>query len=354
LLRNDYNFVMTSRSNIGLVYLGVRGGGAQLTQQLLEEFQGKNLDCDMLLSSGNELLQTYTGAHSLTIFKSFKKKWLYLVPLSKYERYFDTYIKQLKDSKVKIVLFTMAHPLNIQLMALLKKEGIKTVILVHDFRRHPGELWPSSRHIKKFISNSDVVISLSSFVHKAITSETKKVILSDLPTENPHNIAVTSQYIPYCLFIGRIKRYKGVTNLIRAWVDLKPTDVKLLIAGEGRIPRKTRQISNILTLNKWLSNEEIHQLVANASFLILPYIEASQSGILKVAAAYNKPCVVTPVGALTDYYNFGYPCIISKNTEKKAIQESLQKALDGLWDQAEKKIGPPSITEIMIRLISKV
>jgi hypothetical protein len=62
---------------------------------------------------------------------------------------------------------------------------------------------------------------------------------------------------------------------------------------------------------------------------------------------------VTPVGALTDYYNFGHPCIISKNTEKKAIQESLQKALDGLWDQAEKKIGPPSITEIMTRLVSE-
>ncbi len=353
MLRNDYNLVMTSRSNIGLVYLGVRGGGAHLTNQLLEEFQGKNLDCHMLLSSGNELLQSCTGAHSLTIFKSFKKKWLYLVPLSKYERYFDTYIKQLKDRKVKIVLFTMAHPLNIQLMVLLKKEGIKTVILVHDLRRHPGEFWPSSRHIKKFISNSDIVISLSSFVHKAITSETKKVILSDLPTENPYNIVDTSHYIPYCLFIGRIKKYKGLKNLIRAWVDLKPTEVKLLIAGEGRIPRKTRQVSNILTLNKWLNNEEIHQLVANASFLVLPYIEASQSGILKVAAAYNKPCLVTPVGALPDYFKFGHPCIVSSGTDEVSIRESLERALDGLWDHTEKESSPPSITEIMIRLISE-
>lgn len=341
---------MTSKSHIGIVYLGVRGGGAQLTYQLLEEFQEINLNSHLLLSSGNELLQTYTGAHSLTIFKSFKRKLLYLVPLSKQSPYFHAYIKMLKESQVKIVLFTMAHPLNIQLMAMLRKEGIRTVILVHDLQRHPGELWPSRRYIKKFISNSDVVITLSSFVHKAIESETKEVVMSDLPMEIAHKIENNSQYIPYCLFIGRIKKYKGVKNLISAWADINPTGLKLLIAGEGRMPRKTRKVKNLLTLNRWLSNEEIHQLVANSSFLILPYIEASQSGILKIAAAYNKPCVVTPVGALADYYNFGYPCIVSKNTDKYSIQESLQKALDGLWDHAEKKFSPPPITEIIYRL----
>jgi glycosyltransferase involved in cell wall biosynthesis len=344
---------MRENPKIGLVYLGVRGGGAQLTNQLLGELQEINVNCHLLLSSRNEVLQKYSQAHSLITFKSFKKKWLYLLPFSKHRSYFDTYIKQLKESNVQIVLFTMAHPLNIQLMARLREEGIKIAILVHDLQQHPGELWPSRRHIDKFINMSDVVICLSSFVHSAVLSETKQVLLSDLPTEIPHKIVKSAQDIPYCLFIGRIKKYKGVKTLIKAWIDLNPSEIKLLIAGQGRVSKKTGKIRNILMINRWLSNEEIHQLVAHASFLVLPYIEASQSGILKVAAAYNKPCVVTPVGALPDYFKFGHPCIISKDVDKDSLLESLQKAINGQWDHAEKKISRPSITEIIARLVKE-
>jgi glycosyltransferase involved in cell wall biosynthesis len=161
----------------------------------------------------------------------------------------------------------------------------------------------------------------------------------------------STQPFSYCLFIGRIKKYKGLNTLIKAWEELDQSQIKLLIAGEGRIPKKAKKQKNILTVNKWLNNNEIHQLVANASFLVLPYIEASQSGILKIAAAYNVPCLVTPVGALPDYSRFGHPCIISKSTDRNSLLESLEKAIDGRWEYTKQKESPLSISEIMTTLL---
>ncbi len=50
--------------------------------------------------------------------------------------------------------------------------------------------------------------------------------------------------------------------------------------------------------HRFIEDREVAQLFLDADVVALPYVEASQSGVLNVAAAFGKPVVVTDVGEL--------------------------------------------------------
>src|SRR4029077_14245081 len=50
--------------------------------------------------------------------------------------------------------------------------------------------------------------------------------------------------------------------------------------------------------NRFIEDHELAQLFLDADLVVLPYTEASQSGVLNVAAAFGKPMIVTDVGEL--------------------------------------------------------
>jgi glycosyltransferase involved in cell wall biosynthesis len=52
--------------------------------------------------------------------------------------------------------------------------------------------------------------------------------------------------------------------------------------------------------NRFISAEERDTMFRQASLVALPYVEATQSGVIPVAYSYAKPVVATRVGALND------------------------------------------------------
>lgn len=344
---------MHESHGIGIAYLGTRGGGAQLTKQLKENFRKSNVPVFLLINDKNEILEEFYGTDGLSIFEGTNHKWVYLFSSSKYNDIFEKYVQNLKMNEIRHVLITMTHPLNLQLIRILKLNNIKVISLIHDYRRHPGDYWPTKRFINQFIADSDVTISLSSYVNEKIKNKSKRVILSELPSEEIYKANHPIVSGEYCLFIGRIRKYKGLSRFIKVWQRFDNHPIRLVVAGEGRAPRSALSENSILVFNKWLSNEEMHSLVANASFVILPYTEASQSGILMIASAYNKPCLITPVGGLSDYQKMGHPCIIAKTTQMDSIEVALQEAFNDNWVVNQNSERPPSIIEIIIDLIAE-
>lgn len=41
-------------------------------------------------------------------------------------------------------------------------------------------------------------------------------------------------------------------------------------------------------------------MIRNCEFTVVPYIDATQSGVIMSAYAFNKPCVATNVGGLPE------------------------------------------------------
>ncbi len=106
------------------------------------------------------------------------------------------------------------------------------------------------------------------------------------------------------LMFGRIFAYKGLNHLIRAEALLgrRIPGLRLTIAGRGDDPWQLRDEmgdpARYDVRNRFIEDTEVAQLFLDADVVVLPYIEASQSGVLNVAAAFGKPVVASDLGEL--------------------------------------------------------
>lgn len=108
-------------------------------------------------------------------------------------------------------------------------------------------------------------------------------------------------YGKYMLFFGRIDQYKGVDILIDAYEqsEARKDGVRLVIAGKGNIAHDKSKLSeDIVLLNRYIDNNELANLIRHCSFVVLPYLSATQSGCVMSAFAFNKPIIATRVGDL--------------------------------------------------------
>lgn len=106
------------------------------------------------------------------------------------------------------------------------------------------------------------------------------------------------------LLFGRIFAYKGLDRLIRAEALLgqRVPGLRVVIAGRGDDPWVLRPLmgdpQRYDIRNHFIDDEQVAQLFLDADVVALPYAEASQSGVLNLAAAFGKPVIVTDVGEL--------------------------------------------------------
>lgn len=106
------------------------------------------------------------------------------------------------------------------------------------------------------------------------------------------------------LIFGRIYAYKGLEYLVRAEALLadRVPRLEIVIAGRGDDPMALQPLmgdaGRYRILNRFIEDEKVAQLFLDADVVVLPYVEASQSGVLNVAAAFGKPVIVTDVGEL--------------------------------------------------------
>jgi glycosyltransferase involved in cell wall biosynthesis len=107
------------------------------------------------------------------------------------------------------------------------------------------------------------------------------------------------------LFLGRISPYKGLKYLVKAVEIVKKTipDVRVMIAGGGNIENdlpKEKVNGSYIIHNRYISNEEIANYVANTKIVVCPYTDATQSGVVMTSFAFGKPVIATSVGGFLD------------------------------------------------------
>jgi glycosyltransferase involved in cell wall biosynthesis len=106
------------------------------------------------------------------------------------------------------------------------------------------------------------------------------------------------------VFFGRMNRYKGLDTLLDAndrWLahGFAP---RLTIAGEGpELPKWRARIAaapNIALHDRRLSQDELAALVHSAAAALLPYHDATGSGVAASAFGAGKPLLASDVGGL--------------------------------------------------------
>ena len=116
------------------------------------------------------------------------------------------------------------------------------------------------------------------------------------------------------LFFGFIRKYKGLDLLFEAMHLIKEKqpgiqNLKLIVAGEFYEDRKyydeliqKLDIADLLLLKTdYIPEQDVKIYFGAADVVIQPYRNATQSGVTPLAYHFEKPMIVTNVGALADY-----------------------------------------------------
>ena len=113
------------------------------------------------------------------------------------------------------------------------------------------------------------------------------------------------------LFFGFIEHYKGLHILADAFRLLlkQRTDVTLTIAGNGDFSSyrlEFERLENVRIINRYIPDEEVGALFAGPRVaVILPYINATQSGVIPIAYEFLTPIIASNTGGLKEQLNVG-------------------------------------------------
>jgi glycosyltransferase involved in cell wall biosynthesis len=293
-----------------LIYLGRKGGGAEFFNEFWNVIQETNFTQKI----------TFVGSDYLQIQLQQNKKLVNLKVITSIHAILKNpfkiivFIKEISTIYTKnesaVNIFIMPSPLDWFLVKLAKIKKEKIIFILHEAVPHTGDSWPTKRSIAWRISNADSLVTLSSFVTSQLNQLNTKIPILTLwhpvfkmNQNSRHEKFETdlnfSNNNPILLFVGRVKKYKGLEILINKEKEIRQL-CNLVIAGEGKIPK---QLSWATSINRWLLNDEFTEIINIAQILIFPYKDASQSGIIPIAIAQNKYIIASRSGALVEQLN---------------------------------------------------
>ena len=141
----------------------------------------------------------------------------------------------------------------------------------------------------------------------------------------------------YILFVGKISPYKGLDYLLPAMKQAHCCcpDCRLVVAGGGAYYFDITEYKNAAYIdirNRFIPESELVALIAGAAFVVCPYTDATQSGVIMSAFAFNKPVLATNVGGLPEMVKHQHYGLIVK---EKDIDE-LVDGIVSLWQQPER------------------
>lgn len=292
-------------TRILLWYWGRRGGGAQFSLSLARALAPGGLALSVsqqnsLISAFRDLpvprqeVATYNGV------AGFAAGFARLPALGAALRRFAA------QQGTPIVISSMAHPWTPFLAPGLVRAGLTFVPVVHDAAPHPGDSsllfgW----RLDQELAAARAAVVLSDTVGAAVAARRPglPLIRMEIGAHLPYGAAAASTRRSDFLFFGRIRRYKGLDILRDAWPLVRAANPQatLRILGEGDLDACAPSLSALPGVSvdlRWVPDTAIAAEVTSASALVLPYREASQSGVVPIALALGVPVVATAVGGL--------------------------------------------------------
>ena len=311
-------------------------------------------------------IETFSGAKDTLAGKLAAARGL--AGLLRIGRQFEAFIK---DNQIDVVVCTMLSIWDIAVLSALRRLRTPFVLVLHDANPHPGDSYPFRRlAMRREIAAADGVVVLTDHIRQqaiqchGLANDRIWTIphgsfdfgvsgLRSLPQDRP----------PRLLFFGRILAYKGLSLLLDAYRLLRVDGlrVELDIMGSGDISpyaAKLARLDGVRLTNRWMDDAEIGPALANTDIMVLPYIEASQSGVAAAAASCGMPTVATPVGGLAEQVRHEETGLIAAQTTASGLAHAIRRLLEdpalyekcsaGALAHAREDLGWDSIASRMV------
>lgn len=221
----------------------------------------------------------------------------------------------------------------------LDQTGLKIVASAHDVKRQKSIIhraW-EDRQLKAFYRLADALFVHSDYqarelVQFADVRRDKIVVVPHGPY--PHGSVDASKVdvrkkwnLPedrqVALFFGQLRDEKNLDSFLRA-VSLAETPIHVVVAGQGggrhregeyykKLAGTVDITSRVTFVSRYIDDEEVGELFVASDWVALPYHTSftSQSGVLNVAAFYERPVLVSSAPVLretVEVCDIGYAC----------------------------------------------
>ena len=136
----------------------------------------------------------------------------------------------------------------------------------------------------------------------------------------------------YILFAGKISKYKGVEYLLEAMKKVHETfpDIKLVVAGGGKYHfdiSGDAALPYIDIRNRFIPDEELVALMKKTQFMVCPYTDATQSGVIMSSFTFGTPVIATRVGGLPEMLGNGKYGMLVKEKDTDALYQGISSLL---------------------------
>ena len=140
------------------------------------------------------------------------------------------------------------------------------------------------------------------------------------------------------LFLGLIRPYKGVAELIDAFDEADVDGAELIVAGsvydkwkdvshlENDIRMRTTQARSVRFAPGFVPDEKMQLYLRAADVFVVPYREALTSGALILAMSYGLACVAPRIGCMEEMVEDGGE--LFDPDKPKSLRHALQRAAD--------------------------
>ncbi|NTV62925.1 MAG: glycosyltransferase [Oscillochloris sp.] len=135
------------------------------------------------------------------------------------------------------------------------------------------------------------------------------------------------------LFFGFVRPYKGLEYLIQALPLIRAQGLKvhLLVVGEFWTAPEFYQryadefaVSDMITIiNRYVPNEELRPFFEASDVVVLPYVSATQSGVVQLAFGFGKPVITTRVGGLYEVVEDGVNGLVVPPQDERALADAV-------------------------------
>lgn len=231
------------------------------------------------------------------------------------------------------------HPWNVHFAKWAEKHKVPCTVTIHDYKTHAGEQSSLIEKIqKRSIALASRVMFLTNYVRQQCISElgpSEKYFVSSHPILPAHTTnSLPHSLRPRLLFLGRVVGYKGLHLVTEA---IEGMEVTLTIAGK-QSKLKIEATDNIKVIDKVLSDDEISELLATHEILVLPYTEASQSGVLTLGISAEMVMLITKVGGLQEQLGENAACWVEANVA--GVREGVERLVgdEGYYNEIKENV----------------
>jgi glycosyltransferase involved in cell wall biosynthesis len=244
---------------------------------------------------------------------------------------------------IQAALVPMWHVWDVPILRRLARIGVPSLLVVHDAHFHLGEqLRLLEPLLRAEIRSAAGLVTLTRYTARELdgirgATRSRWLAPHPVPTQGgaikgiPRSLPLRG---PYRLLLpGRMVAYKGIPVFIDVVLALRRAGVAVdaRLVGEG--PAMTEALravalrAGVTVVDRWLSELELESEISRADIVVLPYVAATQSGIVPLALSLGVPVVATPVGGLGEQLRHKVDGIMAESATPAAVTAAVLELL---------------------------